>query len=274
MTFHELPSITNPEGKLVAKEHYIASTKSNLKNTLRVPISSSIHDFQSIYLEGQKSAEKLGDINDYTRVVYGVEAVLRSRGLNHISANDLATIYHMPLAMVPLKTPIDQISRMLEGELQRTVTGNPDYETTHGISYQNIGYLIDKIETAKRHDPKTDEDEIIENSIRHKFPGIRKNSKQYKEQVIKIGDRALELAKKNKEESIAVAIRDLRSHYERTDKKTLSRVHEIVKYINDRANVVEALVPNSEWVPKAREQADDIKKRAYEYEQRIIKYLK
>ncbi len=270
MTNPELPSIINPEGKFVAKNHYIAAHKSDLANTLRTPVF--LNDIQSIYLEGQKSAEKLGDINDYTRVLYGIEAVLRSKGLN-ISANELSNIYHMPLAMVPLKTDINQISKMLEGELQRTVNGNPEYETTHGISYQNIGYFIDKINTAKRHDPKTDEDEIIEYSIKHKFPGIRKNSKQYKEQVIKIGDRAIELAKKNKEESILAAIKDLQSHYDGTDKKTLSRVRVIIKYMEDRADVVEALIPNSEWVTKAREQSKNIEQRADEYEQTIIKNL-
>ncbi|MFA4870996.1 MAG: hypothetical protein WC623_22545 [Pedobacter sp.] len=244
MTYFETPSVVNEKGKIVAKEHYEAARKSDYGNTFRDPIVC-LSDIQSIYIDGQKSAEKLGDINDYTRVIYGVEAVLRSKGVN-VSANDLANIYHMPLAMVPLKTPIDQISRMLEGELQRTVSGNPDYETTHGISYQNIRYLINKIETAKRHDPKTDENEIIESSIKHKFSKIRKNSKQYKEEVIKIGDRALELAKKNKEESILSAARDLKSHYEGTDKKTLSRVREIVKWINDRADVVEVFIPDSE----------------------------
>ncbi len=265
------PIVTNKGIEYKAPNHRLDQIKSNVQTS---PIKSPIKetDLQSIYEDGQKSAEKLGDINDYTRVVYGLSAVLKSKGVV-IKPMELANIWHMPLVMIKLNMKIDQVIKSMEGEFKRFADGNMPYEIEHGLSYQNISYYINKIESAKNHDPQKDVDNIIEYNIKQKYPKIRKNSKQYKEQVSIISDKALNLAKKNKEESIKESIKSLQEYYNNTAKKTISKAREHAKDYESRSDVIEALIPNSEYIPKVRNISKDINKRVDEYENLIIRHL-
>lgn len=222
---------------------------------------------QQTYIAGRTDADKLGsDINEYTKVLYGVAKVLKNRGFN-TTANELSNWFHNPLASIRASEQIEQIIKAMDATFADGLKrGKDSYETTKAIDQSTVSWRQTRLNSAVTHDPTNDVEGLISDHLKDKFTGIRRGTKQWKEESEKVADKALKAARTKKVNSIREELSQFKSWWDRDGQKLIDTAQREADHTETQMKIIYALNPDSKAIQEAEDQLKSINSRIIQFQ--------